>query len=251
MTNAKQLSRRDFLRWGAGASLGLLLSACGLDRTASPPTAPTNTRPLGTTPPSTATRTPVIVPTPTLSACMARASFGDPAESPYVLPYPVGKSYRVSQSYCFPEGGHRNQLAYDFRMPIGDDVTAARAGVVRDLRDETPDRGALEDNGLHNYVLIEHADGTTAFYAHLKQYGIVVQVGEYVEIGQWIADSGNSGLTVHPHLHFGVYASYPVVDGRDVPVNFRNTEGRLDARGGLIEWVFYRALPYDPEEMSE
>ena len=70
-------------------------------------------------------------PEPKPLPCLERAVFGDPAESPYVLPYPVGRSYRLAQAYCYPRGGHRNQLAYDFDMPIGEPVVAARAGVVR------------------------------------------------------------------------------------------------------------------------
>jgi hypothetical protein len=42
-------------------------------------------------------------------------------------------------------------------MPIGADVTAARAGIVRAIRDESPDDGL--GYGEHNYVFIEH-DGS-------------------------------------------------------------------------------------------
>jgi murein DD-endopeptidase MepM/ murein hydrolase activator NlpD len=177
---------------------------------------------------------------------MARASFGDPTASPYVLPYPPGKSYRIIQGYCEPEGSHVDQLAYDFGMPIGDDVTAARAGIVIELRDGTPDISDWEYNNQHNYIFIQHEDGTVAFYAHLKKDSIVVQVGQSVDIGQRIAASGNSGMTGgKPHLHFGVYGSYPTVEGFDVPVNFRNADGPLDTRGGLCKWKYYQALPLE------
>lgn len=186
-----------------------------------------------------------VFPTPTLSICTARADFGDPGDSPYVLPYPVGKSYWVSQSYCFPEGGHQNQLAYDFQMPIGVEITAARAGRVVEIRQDTPDISDWEYLGHHNYILIEHEDGSTAFYAHLKQDSVIVETGEWVEQGQLIAHSGNSGFTgFRPHLHFGVYRFYPLREGKDLPVNFNNTDGPLDERGGLIQWRYYQALPY-------
>ena len=66
---------------------------------------------------------------PDRRAC-SRVVFGDPPESPYLLPYPVGERYRVNQSYCYTGGGHRGQLADDFVMPIGAEVLAARAGTV-------------------------------------------------------------------------------------------------------------------------
>ena len=166
--------------------------------------------------------------------------FGDPAESDYLLPFAVGRSRRVSQNYCFQQGGHRNQLAVDFVMPIGEDVLAARAGLVLDLREDSPDTG--EGEGEHNYVFIQHTDGTVAFYAHLQQNGVLVNVGQEVAAREVIATAGNSGLTGIPHLHFGVYASWPPIEGSDVPVNFRNAAGPYDERNGPIMGMVYTAL---------
>jgi len=63
-------------------------------------------------------------------SCLERGNFGNPAESEYILPFPAGKSYILSQSYCNPDGGHSNQLAYDFAMQIGDTVICMRSGEV-------------------------------------------------------------------------------------------------------------------------
>lgn len=167
--------------------------------------------------------------------------------SPYILPYRVGKSYLVTQSYCDPTGSHQNQLAYDFRIPIGADIIAARAGTVYRVKDDAPDIGTLKYVGQHNFIFIVHDDGTVAFYAHLKRNSVVVEVGEYVQAGQLIATSGNSGSTGEsPHLHFGVYESYYPQTEFDVPVNFRNAAGELDDRGGLMVRRYYEAIPYDP-----
>jgi murein DD-endopeptidase MepM/ murein hydrolase activator NlpD len=183
------------------------------------------------------------------SACMQRAEFGDPADSEYMLPFPVGERYRVTQSYCFVPGGHIGQLAVDFAMPIGDIVVAARDGTVVDLRDDSPDDG--RGAGEHNYLMIRHPDGTVGFYAHLQQEGLLVGPGDEVEQGQPIAYAGNSGLTGSPHLHFGVYRSWPPREGFDVPLTFRNAAGRLDLLGGLLRGTAYEALPYDqPPEPS-
>jgi len=177
------------------------------------------------------------------SPCLERAVFPDPSESPYLLPFTPGEWYPLTQSYCLSEGGHRSQLAYDFGMPIGRDVLAARAGVVKDLREDSPDDG--RGHGEHNYVFVEHADGTVAFYAHLMRDGVLVEVGDRVEAGQVIALSGNSGMTGSPHLHFGVYRWWPPQEGLDVPVSFSNAAGRLDPLGGLIEGLVYEALPVE------
>jgi hypothetical protein len=174
--------------------------------------------------------------------CLDRAVFDDPETSDYVLPFPVGSSYPVYQSYCFPAGGHRCQLAYDFKIPIGDPVVTARGGVVREVKEDSPDDG--EGVGEHNFVYIEHDDGTAAFYAHLMQNSVTAMPGDTLVAGEQFASSGNSGYSGEPHLHFGVYEAYPAAEGHDTPVNFRNTDGPLDARGGLIRGEFYTALPY-------
>src|SRR5689334_14182396 len=61
--------------------------------------------------------------------------FPDWQSSPYVLPYPIGSTYYVNQANC-SNGGHQGtfKYSYDFAMPIGTKVAAARAGVVADVR---------------------------------------------------------------------------------------------------------------------
>ncbi len=172
------------------------------------------------------------------TSCIDRDQFGDPAASEYVLPWPAGSSYKLNNSYCVPTGGHRGQQAYDFLIPIGDTVVAARAGVVRQVKEDSPDNGMGSD---HNHVMVEHADGSVGFYAHLKQGDVLVEVGENVEAGQTIALAGHSGTTDVVHLHFGVYSSYPPMEGDDRAVNFRNMDGPLDCRGGLVNGAMYAA----------
>lgn len=61
------------------------------------------------------------------SSCLDRAIFGNPADSPYILPYPVGAAYEVIQGYCGsgPWSSHNDRFAIDFRMPIGAAVDQA------------------------------------------------------------------------------------------------------------------------------
>lgn len=181
----------------------------------------------------------------TKKTCLERAGFGDPDYSEYILPFPVGKKYVCSQSYCNPNGGHSNQLAYDFALRPGDTVTAARSGIVKEIRQDQPDSDGGDPSAAHNYLMILHGDGTVAFYAHLKQHAVFVNVGDTVLQGDFIALSGNSGYTANfPHLHFGVYEGYPPVETYDVPVNFKNAEGPLDENLGLIADQWYKALEF-------
>lgn len=177
-----------------------------------------------------------------MQQCLARAVFGDPTDSPYILPYNVSESYSLLQTYCGPlSHGRDNQLAYDFRLPIDAEVLAARAGIVRIVVDTYANDDLV---GSHNnHIFIEHEDGTTAMYAHLVQHSAAVLAGASVGAGQLIALSGTSGTSI-AHLHFGVYRTWPHRGGDDVPVNFRNAAGALDERGGLQLNVSYTALPW-------
>jgi len=177
-------------------------------------------------------------------SCSERADFGDPATSEYILPYSVGEAYELVQSYCTPNNSHRNQLAYDFLMPTRVNLIAVRDGIVRELVKDQPDsEPGGEPIGTHNHINIEHEDGSVSFYAHLKEQAVYVNVGDAVSIGDTIALSGNSGTSL-PHLHFGVYRTWPAIEGDDLAVNFRNTDGSVDDLGGLIAGEIYEALPY-------
>jgi murein DD-endopeptidase MepM/ murein hydrolase activator NlpD len=176
------------------------------------------------------------------SQCLARAVFGDPADSAYILPFSVGASYPLLQTYCGPQNhGADNQLAYDFTIPVGDPVIAARPGIVRDVVEGYAD---TDTNRTHtNQMFIEHGDGTVAFYAHLMQDSVLPEVGDRVRRGELIARSGSSGGRVAV-LHFGVYRAWRPQGGDDVAINFRNADGPLDERGGLVQGATYTALPY-------
>jgi len=174
---------------------------------------------------------------PQTPSCLEGVTFGDPADSPYVLPYPAGESHEVFQTYCGPVShGRDGQRSIDFLMPVGSAVVAARRGVVRVVIDRYPDGGRQ-----FNLIYIEHPDGSSAFYGHLERDTALVEVGDDVQAGQRIASSGSSGTSL-PHLHFGVARTWPVRHPDDQPVNFANADGPLDARGGLLRGASYLAL---------
>ena len=63
--------------------------------------------------------------------------------------------------------------------------------------------------GYGNSVLIDHGFGYKTRYAHLKSIGVVE--GMKVKRGECIGESGNSGKSSGPHLHYEViYKGRPV-----------------------------------------
>jgi murein DD-endopeptidase MepM/ murein hydrolase activator NlpD len=164
-----------------------------------------------------------------------------------VLPYPVGGAYTILQAYCTAAGrSHCDKIAYDITMEMGSEVVASRAGVVWIVRDVFPDDGISSPDD--NNIYITHADGQTSLYAHLQSGSPVVQPGDDVVAGELIARAGSSGTWVAcpscAVLHFEVFPTPEYDPLNDVAVSFRNADGPLDGRGGLVEGAAYAALPH-------
>jgi hypothetical protein len=128
--------------------------------------------------------------------------YPDRATSPYRLPWPAGITRLCIQGNRAVIS-HRgwSEFAYDFPMPVDSDVCAARAGEVIQVEVSYHGRGL---DAPSNYVCVRHADGTVAWYAHLRQNGSYVEFGQRVRQGERIAASGNVGFSTLPHLHFHV-----------------------------------------------
>ena len=171
--------------------------------------------------------------------------FGPWQSSPFTLPYTIGESSRVNQGNC-SGFGHSGfwQYGYDFEMPIGTVVTAARDGEVVHAQDGATDG----DRTRTNLITVEHADGSIALYSHLTLNGVHVTAGQQVLAGDSIGLSCNTGNTGGlPHLHFSLHPcqSLPGLPGTDscpsMPVNFRNTDANPE---GLISNRTYKALSF-------
>lgn len=141
----------------------------------------------------------------------------------YSLPYGAGQTYPVSQGYngTFSHSGEE-QYAIDWKMPVQTPVLAARAGTVAAIKKDSNEGGPNREWECNaNYVLIQHADGTIANYAHLKHQGVTVKVGQWVETGTVIGLSGNTGFSSGPHLHFSVFKTKNGKGRESIPVKFR------------------------------
>ena len=150
--------------------------------------------------------------------------------SPYVVPYPTGTIYRVSEGNCSaPGNGHRGseRYSYDFDMSVGTAFTAARGGVIVHVEASHVD-GQVAASGFDNYIVVRHTDGTHGLYSHITHDGADVHEGDLVAQGQMLGRSGNTGNKNNfPHLHLSVHACDPVVGGSaacvTTPITFRNT----------------------------
>lgn len=120
-------------------------------------------------------------------------------------------------------GAHRH--SWDFAMPIGTPILAARSGRVVHVADGYTDAGSSEAFlPAANAVTLMHTDGTYATYAHLDP-GSGVREGMWVRTGEMLGFSGNTGFSTGPHLHFAIWKG-GYRESQTLPIRFRGPDGR-------------------------
>jgi len=119
------------------------------------------------------------------------------------LCWPLPKRYRISCDFH----GHKKRKppskapGIDLACPMRTDVLAWAAGKV--IRSRWSAKGGRS-------LWIDHGHGFKTYYAHLNC--AYVLEGEAVKVGQKIGESGNTGNSTGPHLHFSVVRGGRYVD---------------------------------------
>lgn len=115
------------------------------------------------------------------------------------LAWPVPASQRITSNFGMRRhpisGVHRLHGGMDVGAPQGTNIVAAESGVVI---------SAGWQYSYGNTVVIDHGGGMQTLYAHIRNGGINVSVGQTVQRGQKIAEVGSTGDSTGPHLHFEV-----------------------------------------------
>jgi murein DD-endopeptidase MepM/ murein hydrolase activator NlpD len=178
----------------------------------------------------------------------------------YFLARPVDSNANSYGLFYYPYGsGGIQQLSIsrvhhgiDFSNPIGTLIRAAGSGTVVFSSDD-PDDTYPGSPSYGVVIVIEHDFGGPndepiyTLYAHLEQ--TLVSEGDYVEMRQPIARSGNSGRSSGPHLHFEVRMGENLYSNTYNPVlwivpyvGHGTVAGRLvDWRGDKADNVFVTA----------
>lgn len=82
----------------------------------------------------------------------------------------------------------------DYTVPVGSRVFATADGKVKEVKTRKTTSG--------RYIIIDHGGGYETQYSHLSR--IDVKKGQKVRRGDIIGLTGNSGLSLSPHLHYEV-----------------------------------------------
>jgi murein DD-endopeptidase MepM/ murein hydrolase activator NlpD len=87
-------------------------------------------------------------------------------------------------------------------------VVSAAPGTIVGRTDGNYDRNCSFNSGTWNAVYVRHADGSIAWYGHLKNGSVTAKaVGQTVVQGEYLGTVGSSGNSTGPHLHLEVYDS--------------------------------------------
>lgn len=110
------------------------------------------------------------------------------------LPLSVGhvSQYFGEHPEWYAKWGMAGHSGLDYAVPQGTLVLAAHDGLCTVGWDE---------NGYGQYIRVSGPDYLT-IYAHLRSVQVVT--GTPVHAGDWIGESGNTGNSTGPHLHFGL-----------------------------------------------
>lgn len=108
---------------------------------------------------------------------------------------------------------------------FGERLYSPCTGTVLRLQDGVADNAPGHPDGVHpagNHIVLKCGDAEV-FLAHLKRGSIRIKAGEVVSSGQYLADIGNSGNTLEPHLHISATqggTEIPILlDDRSLSVN--------------------------------
>ena len=147
---------------------------------------------------------------------------------PAVPPIAPDKSkYRLSSPYGYRSdpitGVSKMHTGFDFACKPGNPVYATGDGTVESV--------SFEFFGYGNSVLIDHGFGYKTRYAHLKM--VYVSEGMKLKRGECIGETGNSGRSTGPHLHYEV-----MYRGRYVnPYNYFDMTMPLDEYSSMVSKV--------------
>jgi murein DD-endopeptidase MepM/ murein hydrolase activator NlpD len=97
---------------------------------------------------------------------------------------------------------HHVHAGVDIRGELGQDILAARDGVVA--------FGGNTKTGYGTMVILDHGDGVQTVYAHAEK--ILVRQGDAVRRGQPIALLGRTGNATTEHCHFEIRLANHAVD---------------------------------------
>lgn len=105
-------------------------------------------------------------------------------------------------------------------------VIAGATGQIIGKFDGNFDRSCSFNNNQWNAIYVQHGDGSTAWYGHMKSGSLTSKgIGDNIAQGEFLGIIGSSGNSTGPHLHFEVYDNASqLIDPNFGPCNTMNPD---------------------------
>lgn len=123
----------------------------------------------------------------------------------YALAWPVPSRTRVTSPFGYRThptlGVQKLHTGVDLAVVEGTGIRATADGVVR---------RASEDGVNGKVVILDHGHGVSTAYAHNSR--LLVATGQRIKAGDLISESGNTGRSTGPHLHYQLELAHQAMD---------------------------------------
>ncbi len=216
----------------------------------------THTLPLTTSEVITPMGTPTPTPTPVPRTVMAPIDIPNYAEieDHFWFTRPFTDAYKTWGSYYYPYGTNgRGQYLWhhgiDIENPQGTTIVAVGAGTVNHAGPDDEALLGLVPNFYGQAVVIEHDQRwqdqpVYTLYGHVSK--VLVQPGQRVEAGDPIAEVGQAGVAIGPHLNLEIrIGSATYDDTRNPDLWIRPDPGHGVIAGRVVDYQGY----YVPQQL--
>lgn len=134
------------------------------------------------------------------------------------LTWPVPGHYVISSGYEYRWGSFHQGIDISDGNTMGAAIVAADSGTVSYVatgctHNYGKDGSCGCNGGYGNYVLIDHGNGVSTWYAHCSE--IYVSPGQSVSRSETIGTAGSTGWSTGAHLHFEVRINGTAVNPTD------------------------------------
>jgi murein DD-endopeptidase MepM/ murein hydrolase activator NlpD len=137
------------------------------------------------------------------SEMRARVAAGSQSQGYYSFPYEAGTTVHVTNDADSHTPANRIDMSGTSGGPYK--VVAAAPGEVMFVQDSHNVNGGCENN---NYVWIKHSNGEWSKYSHVAYHSASVnagiEVGDWVDAGQFIGIESDIGCASGDHVHFEI-----------------------------------------------
>lgn len=159
--------------------------------------------------------------------------------------------FRLTSEFGMVEAirGGRPHTGIDFAMLEGTELRAIGDSIVERVVD-------YGGENIGKGVILKLEDGTRAIYGHMSD--IDVQQGAVLKAGDLLGESGNTGLSSGPHLHFGLWKDGEYIDPAPIAEQVAELSGNLapkalaifEPTGAITQWLFGKTIKKTTKETT-